>query len=84
MKPVPGMRHFKCWDCKIRFSEPTRDCISPSLEACPVCNSENHPIGKEEHPEWPVDDSGNLINGHLYSTKAFVKEVQEEYAKRHR
>lgn len=30
-------------------------------ETCPNCNELNHPNDSEQHPEWLVDKSGNLV-----------------------
>lgn len=60
-KPVAGIRFFSCEECGLNWSEKTRDCKSPSDESCPDCNELNRPNDFEEHPEWAVDKSGNLI-----------------------
>lgn len=62
-RPVPGYRHFRCDECDHSWQEPTRDCLSPSGEFCPVdgCGEFNHPISCEKHPEWPTDRHGNLL-----------------------
>ena len=60
-KPIPGIRFFECFDCGLTYEEKTRDCFSPSVESCPNCFADNQPFKKEEHPEWPVDKSGNLV-----------------------
>lgn len=60
-KLIPGFRYFHCDECNRRFWHKTRDCHSPSNETCPECYSDVHPHDFEEHLEWPVDKSGNLI-----------------------
>ena len=60
-KPIAGLRFFSCNECGLNWSERTRDCRSPSNESCPSCNELNHPNDFEEHPEWSVDKSGNLV-----------------------
>lgn len=60
-KPIPGFRMFHCEDCDYGFFLKTRDCYSPSVETCPKCFADIAPYSRQEHPEWPVDKSGNLI-----------------------
>lgn len=60
-KLIPGIRFFECFDCGISYEEKTRDCFSPSVESCPNCFADNAPFKNEQHPEWPLDKSGNLI-----------------------
>lgn len=60
-KPIAGYRFFSCEECGLNWNERTRDCESPSDEACPDCNELNHPNDSEQHPEWVVDKSGNLV-----------------------
>ena len=60
-KPVAGYRFFHCEDCGLEFKGKTRDCLSPSCETCPNCFADAHPHSWEDHPEWPLDKSGNLI-----------------------
>lgn len=60
-KLIPGCRLFECWDCGKEWEERSRDCHSPFVSTCPDCWSDNQPHTCEEHPEWPVDKSGNLI-----------------------
>lgn len=61
MKVIPGYRHFEC-ECGLAWRARTRDCHSPSNEACPECCSWAMPVTYEEHPEWPRDASGNIEN----------------------
>lgn len=60
-KPVPGYRTFRCEDCGHSWTEPTRDCLSPSGEFCEECGDFSIPDTCEPHPEWPTDKSGNLV-----------------------
>lgn len=60
-KPIAGYRFYDCEECGHLGKEKTRDCHSPSHEICEMCHSEAPIIRHEEHPEWPVDKSGNLI-----------------------
>lgn len=60
-KPIAGYRFFSCNECGTHWSEKSRDCSSPSGDICPKCGEINHPNNFEEHPEWSVDKSGNLV-----------------------
>lgn len=60
-KPIAGYRFYDCEECGHSGKQKTRDCHSPSHELCEKCNSEASITGSEEHPEWPVDKSGNLV-----------------------
>lgn len=60
-KPIAGYRFFSCDECGAHWSEKSRDCFSPSGEICPKCGEFIRPFNNEEHPEWPVDKSGNLV-----------------------
>lgn len=60
-KPIAGYRFYDCEECGHLGKEKTRDCHSPSHEICEMCHSEAKIIRHEEHPEWSVDKSGNLI-----------------------
>lgn len=60
-KLIAGYRLYDCKECGYLGKQKTRDCHSPSHEICEKCNSEASITGHEEHPEWPVDKSGNLI-----------------------
>lgn len=60
-KPIAGYRFFHCSDCENYWKEKSRDCKSPSDETCPKCGELSHPFNSEEHPEWPIDKSGNLL-----------------------
>lgn len=60
-KPIAGYRFYDCEECGHLGKQKTRDCHSPSHEICEMCHSEAKIINREEHPEWPVDKSGNLI-----------------------
>jgi hypothetical protein len=60
-KLIPGIRFFQCIDCGEEWKEKSRDCHSPSNDTCPSCGSDVFPHDNEEHPEFPVDRSGNLI-----------------------
>lgn len=60
-QPRQGYRVFDCDVCHFSARWPTRDCHSPSGEHCPECGQWMIPIEYEPHPEWPVDQSGNLI-----------------------
>lgn len=60
-KPIPGFRYFHCDECNRRFWHKTRDCLSPSNETCPECFADVSPHDREEHPEWLIDKSGNLV-----------------------
>lgn len=60
-KPIAGYRFYECDECGYSGKQKTRDCHSPSHELCEKCNSEASITGHEEHPEWPVDKSGNLL-----------------------
>jgi hypothetical protein len=60
-KPIAGYRLYDCEECGYLGKQKTRDCHSPSHELCEKCNSEAPITGIEEHPEWPVDKSGNLL-----------------------
>jgi len=60
-KLVPGFRFFQCIDCGEEWKEKSRDCLSPSNDTCPSCMADTFPHDNEEHPEWRVDKSGNLI-----------------------
>lgn len=59
-KPIAGYKFFHCQECENYWREESRDCKSPSGESCPKCGEFSHPFNNEEHPEWPVDKSGNL------------------------
>jgi hypothetical protein len=59
-KPVPGFSFFACDECGETMQIATRDCLSPSGEHC-GCGEFLHPNGCEEHPEWPADSCGNLL-----------------------
>lgn len=58
---TPGLRFFRCEDCRYDWQEKSRHCQSPSGEACPFCNGWVQPHRFESHPEYPKDKSGNLI-----------------------
>lgn len=60
-KLIPGYRFFSCNECGTHWNEKSRDCRSPSGDICPKCGEFSHPFNNEEHPEWPVDKSGNLV-----------------------
>lgn len=60
-KLIPGFRFYDCYECGHLGKEKSRDCHSPSKETCEMCHSDAKIINCEEHPEWPVDKSGNLI-----------------------
>lgn len=60
-KSIAGYRFYECDECGYSGKQKTRDCHSPSHELCEKCNSEASITGHEEHPEWPVDKSGNLV-----------------------
>lgn len=60
-KPIAGYRFYDCEECGHLGKEKTRDCHSPSREICEMCHSEASITKHEEHPEWPVDKSGNLV-----------------------
>lgn len=66
-KLIPGMRHFVCEECGHKYSEATRDCMSPSVETCQKCYTDNQPDTYTMHEEWPTDKSGNLISNKGYS-----------------
>lgn len=59
----PGFRFFECTYCENEWSEKSRDCQSMSISDCPKCNEIVEPYHYETHYEWPVDESGNLIEG---------------------
>ncbi len=60
-KLIAGYRFYDCEECGHSGKQKTRDCHSPSHEICEKCNSEALITGNEEHPEWRLDKSGNLI-----------------------
>ena len=60
-KPKPGFRYFNCLECNRNFWDKTRDCHSPSNGTCPECFADVRPDRFEEHSEWAVDKSGNLV-----------------------
>ncbi len=60
-KPIAGYRFYDCEECGHSGKQKTRDCHSPSHEICEMCHSEASIINREEHPEWSVDKSGNLV-----------------------
>lgn len=62
MKLFPGYRTFRCEECGNSWEELTRDYKSPSLDICPVCRSECHPISNRIDITIPVDKFGNLLN----------------------
>lgn len=61
-KPIPGYRYFFCEGCHISQAIPTQNCMSPSLESCEKCGEDIFPEACEWHPEWKVDQSGNLVS----------------------
>ena len=71
-KPVPGKTFFECDECGHKWWEPSRDCKSMSGSDCPN-TSQDHvynfasPVSYEEHPEWPTDNSGNLLKDYDYT-----------------
>lgn len=60
-KLIPGYRLYDCEECGHLGKQKTRDCHSPSHEICEMCHSDAKIINREEHPEWRVDKSGNLV-----------------------
>lgn len=64
---VPGYKFYKCPYCGMKWEERSRDCHSPSgvdcdRECCKILGPMFcYPSGYEEHPEWDVDMSGNLV-----------------------
>ena len=57
-----GWRYFECEECKHQWTEPSRDCRSPSLEMCPKCHDcEVYPISYQPDPKLKSDDMGNLM-----------------------
>lgn len=60
-KPIAGYRFFQCIDCGEEWKEKSRDCLSPSNDTCPSCGSDVFPDNYQQHSEWPVDKSGNLL-----------------------
>jgi hypothetical protein len=68
-KLVPGFKFYRCEECGHEWTEKSRDCKSPSMSTCPYFNDDwdrhvtgvGQVTGREEHPEWTVDRSGNLI-----------------------
>lgn len=56
-----GYRDFVCEDCGYKWTEPTRDCHSPSGDCCPECGAWNTPEDSHEDPDLPVDRFGNLL-----------------------
>jgi len=60
-KPVTGWRFYDCHECGHLGKEKSRDCHSLSHETCEMCHSDASIVNSEEHPEWPLDKSGNLL-----------------------
>jgi hypothetical protein len=55
-----GWRYFNCDACNVRFREPSRDCGSPSGEAC-ECGDWLLPYAAVPDESLPVDArTGNL------------------------
>jgi hypothetical protein len=67
-KIIPGFRLFRCDTCNNEWKYPCRDCYSSSGDSC-RCGDSVYPLECEEHPEWPVDVSGNIINEEQYENK---------------
>ena len=61
-KIVPGFRYFKCEFCSYEWRDACRDSESPSQDSCIACGDYAEPYKSEPHPEWPVDNHGNLID----------------------
>lgn len=59
-KPRGGYRLFRC-ECGREWKDKSRDCYSPSGEACEVCGEWISPHRREPHPEWLMDLVGNFL-----------------------
>ena len=47
------------------WAEPTRDHLSPSIEACPICYGDCEPIRSWPDALLVADQLANLVNGGL-------------------
>lgn len=61
---TPGYKYFCCPECHHMWDSATRDVDSPSGDACPRCDHFTSAHGRHAHPEWKVDESGNLTELH--------------------
>jgi hypothetical protein len=58
---VRGWRYFSCESCGVKFRQPSRDCGSPSGEACEHCGDWLTPDGSQPDESLPCDErTGNL------------------------
>ena len=56
-----GWRYFSCESCGVKFREPSRDCGSPSGEACEHCGDWLTPDESQPDESLPCDErTGNL------------------------
>lgn len=65
-KIIPGVRLFVCDQCGETWGEPSRDCQSPSISECLMCNADTSPDRFILKPNWETDAFGNLIEGKEY------------------
>ena len=56
-----GWRYFSCESCGVKFRQPSRDCGSPSGEACEHCGDWLTPDDSQPDESLPFDErTGNL------------------------
>lgn len=56
-----GWRYFSCESCSVKFRQPSRDCGSPSGEACEHCGDWLTPDDSQPDESLPFDErTGNL------------------------
>lgn len=60
LTPRRGWRTFLCDECGHHWEEATRDCLSPSVDTCPICHEWVHPTASRVDESLPVDKSLNL------------------------
>lgn len=65
-KVVPGWRYFICDQCGESWREECRDCQTPSISECSMCDATTGPDRFELRPDWETDEFGNLIYGKEY------------------